>query len=157
MKKISTREYVAALRTLTEEGRSVTMTVSGSSMAPFLIHGRDAVCFEKPRRALQRGDVVFFQRRDGRFVLHRICRCAPEGYYIVGDGQREIEGPVAPGQIFALVTRARRKGRWLGPGSFWWEFFRRPWLTLLPLRPLLIRLYAGLHPSFRRGRDPAAT
>ena len=149
MTTINTREYVSALRSLTEEGRSVTMTITGSSMAPFLIHGRDVIRFEAPRRALQRGDIVFYQRPDGRFVVHRICRAGPEGYYIAGDGQTELEGPVSREQIFALVTQVRRKGRWLEEGDFLWEFFRRVWPRIIPLRPLAIRLWALL----RRHRE----
>ena len=94
-----------------------------------------------PDRPLRVGDMVFFQRRSGQYVLHRICKVKDGGYYIVGDAQTAIEGPVSREQIFALVTRVQRKGRILAPGDFWWEFFARVWVRLIPLRPLLIRLY----------------
>ena len=74
MKQVDTREYISILRELTEEGRQVSLIISGNSMAPFLIHGRDTVWFEKPKRPLKRGDIVFFQRDDGSFILHRIRR-----------------------------------------------------------------------------------
>ena len=35
MKFVDTIEYVSMLKTLTEEGKEVRMTVSGSSMSPF--------------------------------------------------------------------------------------------------------------------------
>ena len=110
MKTVDTREYVSMLRELTEEGREVSMLISGSSMNPFLIHQRDSICFRKPERELKKGDMVFFQRPDGAFVMHRIWKVKPEGYYIVGDAQTEIEGPVRREQIFAIVTKVCRKG-----------------------------------------------
>lgn len=141
MKKVDTFEYVSVLKELVEEGREVSMLISGSSMSPFLCHGRDQVYFKAPDRPLRVGDMVFFQRRSGQYVLHRICKVKDGGYYIVGDAQTAIEGPVSREQIFALVTRVRRKGRILAPGDFWWEFFARVWVRLIPLRPLLVRAY----------------
>ena len=145
MKKVDTFEYVSVLKELVEEGREVSMLISGSSMSPFLCHGRDQVYFKAPDRPLRVGDMVFFQRRSGQYVLHRICKVKDGSYYIVGDAQTEIEGPVSREQIFALVTRVQRKGRLLGPGNFWWEFFARVWIRLIPLRPVLVRIYGLFH------------
>ena len=39
MKMMDTRAYVGMLKELVEQGREVRMVISGSSMAPFLIHG----------------------------------------------------------------------------------------------------------------------
>ena len=139
---VDTRAYVDMLRGLTEEGREVCMLVAGSSMNPFLIHDRDAIFFKKPDGPLVRGDMVFYQRDGGQYVMHRLLRVRPEGLYIAGDAQTEIEGPVRPEQVFARVTRVRRKGKMIGPGDFWWTFFARVWPRMIPLRPMLMRLYA---------------
>ena len=142
MKVVDTREYVGMLKELTEEGREVSMLIAGSSMSPFLIHERDMIYFKKPDRELKKGDMVFFQRRSGQFIMHRIWKVRPEGYYIVGDAQTQIEGPVERDQIFARITKVRRKGKWLEPGDFWWEFFEHVWLHMIPLRHVLMRWYA---------------
>lgn len=120
----------------------VSMLVFGSSMAPFLIHARDMIYFKKPDRELQKGDIVFFRRKSGQFVMHRIWKIRPEGYYIVGDAQTQIEGPVKREQIFALITKVRRKEKWLEPGDFWWEFFEHVWLHMIPLRRGIMWCYA---------------
>lgn len=130
------------LKELTEEGKEVSMLVFGSSMAPFLIHARDMIYFKKPDRELQKGDIVFFRRKSGQFVMHRIWKIRPEGYYIVGDAQTQIEGPVKREQIFALITKVRRKEKWLEPGDFWWEFFEHVWLHMIPLRRGIMWCYA---------------
>ena len=116
---VDTREYLDVLRGLTEEGKEVSLLISGSSMAPFLIHARDYVYFRKPDRELKKGDIVFFQRDSGQYVMHRICRVKEDGYYLVGDGQTQVEGPIRRDQIFGLIYCVRRKGRKIQPGDFW--------------------------------------
>lgn len=142
MKIIDTREYVGALRELTDKGEEAGMIVAGSSMAPFLVHQRDAICFKKPEGELQRGDMVFYQRSNGQFIMHRICRVGRDGFYLVGDAQTEIEGPIAQKQIFARITRVRRKGKWIGPEDFWWKFFEKVWIRMIPLRPFAVAVYS---------------
>jgi len=144
MKIIETNEYVSILRELTEEGKEVSMRIAGNSMLPFLVHERDVIYFKKPDRVLRKGDMVFFQRPNGEFVMHRIWRINNEGYYMAGDAQRWIEGPVKENQIFAIITKVCRKGTWIGPGDFWWEFYEHMWLGLLPVRPYLMRIYRGI-------------
>ena len=123
MRYVDTRQYVSMLRELVREGREVSMLITGSSMSPFLLSHKDTICFKAPWRPLRRGDMVFYERPGGQFVMHRICRVGKDGLYIVGDAQHEIEGPVDPSQVFALVTKANRRGKWIGPGEFWWEFY----------------------------------
>ena len=133
--------YMPVLRELLAQGQSVSLTVTGESMSPFLRHGRDQNRLAAVTAPPQRGDMVFFRRRNGQYIMHRVLRRMPDGNYaIIGDGQQQVESPIAPEQIFAVVTQVCRKGVWLGPESFWWRFFAGPWLTLLPLRPLLRRM-----------------
>ena len=141
---VDTAEYVGVLRGLVEEGHEVSMLVSGSSMSPFLIHLRDTIYFKKPDRPLRAGDMVFYQRDSGQYVMHRILRVRGDAYDIIGDAQIEIERGVRRDQIFAVITRIRRKGKLIGPGDFWWTFFARVWTKLIPLRPLIARAYARL-------------
>ncbi len=145
----NTYEYLSVLRARIEAGDIVNLRISGSSMTPFLCHRRDCVTLQAPDAAPQKGDIVFYQRDDGAFVLHRICSVHGSGgtavYDIVGDGQMEIETGVRRDQIFAVVIRAVRKGRTIAPGDFWWWFFRTIWLALLPMRPFLNRVYSVMH------------
>lgn len=142
MKTVDTRSYISVLRELVEEGRTVSMIISGSSMAPFLIHQRDAIYFKKPDRPLKAGDMVFYQRKSGQFVMHRIYKIRPEGFYLVGDGQTQIEGPLQERCIFALIISVRRKGKVINPGNFWWEFFEHIWRRVIPWRRMLMDIYA---------------
>ena len=139
---VDTREYVSVLRGIAEEGKVVSLRIAGSSMSPFLAHDRDYIYFTKPDRELKRGDMVFYQRLNGQYVMHRIWKKKEDAYYIVGDAQTEIEGPVRREQIFALIIKVKRKGKILQPGSFWWEFFEHIWIRLVPVRRQLTALYS---------------
>ncbi len=133
--------YMPVLQELLAQGQSVSLTVTGESMSPFLRHGRDQIRLAAVTVPPKRGDMVFFRRRNGQYIMHRVLRRMPDGNYaIIGDGQQQVEAPIAPEQIFAVVTQVCRKGTWIGPKAFWWRFFAGPWLTLLPLRPLLRRM-----------------
>ena len=137
-------EYMPVLRELTEQGKEVSLLITGNSMVPFLVNERDRIFFKKPDRALKKGDLVFYRRLNGQYVMHRICKVTAQGFDIVGDAQTIIEHGVRPEQIFGLITRVERKGALLSDGSFWWEFFRRVWIRLIPLRGVLLRLYGSM-------------
>lgn len=144
MREVDAQEYIAVLRELIEEGHQVSLLISGSSMSPFLIHHRDTIYFKKPDRELRVGDMVFYRRGNGKYVMHRIRRIRPEGFYMIGDAQWEIEGPLQREQIFGLITAVERKGKLIQPGDFWWEFFAKVWLRIIPLRRLIQRIYQVL-------------
>lgn len=141
VKVVDTRQYISVLRELVEEGREVSMRIAGSSMSPFLCHNRDFIYFKKPERKLRKGDMVFYQRKNGQYVMHRICKVSSTGYYLIGDAQSDVEGPIYASQIFAIITKIQRKGRWIRPGDFWWEFFEHIWIHLIPWRNVLLKNY----------------
>lgn len=142
MRQIANNVYIPVLKDLVEEGKKVSMMISGSSMNPFLIHQRDYILMKKPEEELKAGDMVFFQRRDEAYVMHRIHHINKEGkLFIIGDAQVDMEGPIDKEQVFAIITKVKRKGKWIAPGDFWWEFFEHIWLHLIPFRRFLMKLY----------------
>ncbi len=135
-------EYMPVMKELITQGKKVSFTITGNSMSPFMIHGRDQVLIEQPSGQWKKGDIGFFQRENGAYILHRICRIDSCGNcWFVGDGQTNIEGPIRPQQIFGKITAVKRKGKWVRAGSFWWEFFEHVWIRIVPFRPLLCRIY----------------
>lgn len=51
MKTISAGTYLPILQALILDGKTVCLNISGSSMAPFLIHQRDSVRLQRPEHA----------------------------------------------------------------------------------------------------------
>ena len=139
---IEPRLLTEQLPQLLQEAESVPLVISGSSMVPFLVHGRDTVYLSKVAQPLKKGDMIFYRRRGGQYVLHRICKVRDGSYDLVGDGQVAIERGIRPEQILAVVKAVRRKGKLLRKGSFLWEFFEHIWLVLRPFRPGIIRVYS---------------
>ena len=149
VKVLSAEELMPPLLQLLEETDSVPLIISGSSMNPFLVHGRDTVYLSKIHHPLNRGDMILYRRHSGQYVLHRIYRAEPGSYTLVGDAQTALEHGIRREQVLALVTAVRRKGKLLGPGSFWWEFFQKVWIRMIPLRPGIVAIYSGLTGLFR--------
>lgn len=136
-------------RLLAEESgvRALPLVVSGSSMNPFLIHGRDTVWLSRLERPVRRGDILLYQRRSGAYVLHRVWKVCPDGSYtMVGDAQTVLEPGIRDEQVIAIVTAVERKGRKILPGSFWWAFFEKFWIRIVPAR----RGIEGLYDIIRR-------
>lgn len=132
------------LLALMEEAGTVPLVISGYSMTPFLAHGRDTVYLSRVERPLKKGDMVLFRRDSGGYILHRILKAENGTYTMVGDAQTWLEPGIRQDQILALVTAVRRKDKLLKPGSFWWVFFEKIWIRLIPLRPRILRLYGKL-------------
>ena len=135
---------------LLDTAEYVPLNISGSSMTPFLVHSRDTVYLSKVTRPLKKGDMILYRRDNGAYILHRICRVEPESYRLVGDAQIMIEKDVRPDQVLALVTAVRRKGKLLQPGSFWWDFFEKVWIRMIPLRPVVVAVYSALTGTLRK-------
>lgn len=143
---VDTKACMKAIREILDLGESAVISLTGSSMTPFLVHERDRIYISPLQGHLKRGDMAFFQRANGQYVMHRICRviCLEDGetgYFFIGDAQRQAEGPVREKQVFGVITAVCRKGRWIGPGNFWWEFFEHIWLCMIPFRGLARRAY----------------
>ena len=132
---VSPDTVMEPLLSLLGETSAVPLVVSGSSMTPFLAPGRDAVYLSAISEPLRRGDIVLYRRDNGRYVLHRVLRVSEDFYTMLGDAQTIPEQGIRRDQILAIVCAVRRKGKMLRKGDFWWFFFRRVWICLVPLRP----------------------
>lgn len=139
------RDYRAALA----DGMELPLVVSGSSMCPFLAPERDTVYLRAPDRKLRRGDIAFYCRPGGQYVLHRICRARGDALWFAGDAQDVREGPLPASCVFAYVTAVRRKGRLEKPGSPVWRLFSGPWLWLIGRRQRVLHFYGRLRPHLR--------
>ena len=139
--KIDTKIYLSFLKEMIEQNMDVSIVISGNSMSPFLVNQRDVIYLSKINRKLKKGDLVLYQRSSGQYVVNRIVKVKKSGYYLAGDNQIAIEGPILDKQIFGLVTKVKRKGKWIEAGNFWWEFFEHVWIWVLPWRMIILKIY----------------
>ena len=114
-------------------------------MYPLFIPGRDEALIQQAAlESLRKNDVVLYRRDSGILVLHRICRITDNGFYLVGDNQREVEGPLRPSQIIGRLAAFVRDGKEISVRQPFYRFLSSLWLFLLPVRPLCFHLSAFL-------------
>ncbi len=144
--------YLPVLKELIEEGQSVRLNVRGQSMLPFLFNVRDSVIIEPIKKQLKKGDIVIFKRRSGAYIMHRIFKADSKHkkYYLVGDAQKNLEGPIDEEQIFGIITMVCRNGKWLTPKSPVWWFYDKIWGIMRPFRTKLIFIAIALKQKFKR-------
>lgn len=126
------------IENLLAQGNTVQFKPQGYSMYPLFVPGRDeAVVAPVDPQRLRRGDVVLYRRDESILVLHRIWKRKEDGFYLVGDNQKEIEGPLRPDQIKGILVQVIRKGRQFSAGNVFYRLPAALWLWLRPMRPVL--------------------
>lgn len=155
IKQNDTQEARQDIEQLLREGNNLCIKPRGYSMYPVLVPGRDEViiepvCVEK----LRRGDVVLYRRdqaaQESILVLHRIWKIKPEGFFLVGDNQKEIEGPLRADQMKGIMVGMKRKGRFIPASNPVYRCITGLWLWLRPVRPVISKTIAALKALIKR-------
>ena len=137
------------LEQLLRDGNIIRIKPQGYSMYPLFIPGRDEALIQQTSATnCRRNDVVLYRRDQGILVLHRICRITEDGFFMVGDNQWEIEGPLRSDQIIGKLVAFVRNGREISVQNPVYRFLSSLWLLMLPVRHFCFRLTA----FFRRIR-----
>ena len=144
MKK-NTGDFKTDLEQLLQKGNIIRLKPQGFSMYPLFIPGRDEALIQQvPVTSLKRNDVALYRRDQGILVLHRIVRVTADGYYMTGDNQYEIEGPLRPNQFRGKLIAFVRNGKELSVRNPVYRFLSALWLLMLPVRTFCFRLTAFL-------------
>lgn len=83
---------------------TLIFTPGGTSMQPLLRHHENPVVLIPVSGRLRRGDVPFYKRPDGQYVLHRILKVRKNSYDCCGDNQIVLEKGVTDDMIFAKMV-----------------------------------------------------
>ena len=126
---------------LLEEDKIVCIKVRGYSMYPFLLPGKDEVLVEKVDLSkVKRGDVVLYRRDQGILVLHRIWKRQGNDFFMVGDNQSEIEGPLNGHQIKGKMIAFIKNEKQISVKKISYRMISTIWLFLRPLRPFISKM-----------------
>lgn len=144
IKQIKSAVLFESLKELLNNGQNVKMTVTGNSMQPFLKEGRDSVelaqtCFAE----IQLNDVVLIQREDGTYVMHRIIRKEKNCFYMMGDAQDWVEGPLGERNLRARISAIYRKNKKIEVTNQAYKQLVFLWYTVLPLRKIAMKSMRG--------------
>jgi signal peptidase I len=140
---VSRSVAIPAIRFNLAAGNSVTLTVTGGSMAPTLKDKRDQVVLEPVGEWPPRpGAILFIQRADGSPVMHRVIRVVGQSVILNGDGQIWIEGPIGRELAIARVEKLQRKNKTIAVNSAGFRLYSWVWIRLRPLRRIIFRTVA---------------
>ena len=129
-----------ALR-LVQEGVTVTFPVTGQSMLPFIIGGKESVILHAPGLTAV-GDVVVARVDGNRYVVHRIINIDGDRVTLMGDGNVKGTEHCLLKDVKARVTHvvsADNKKRDLY--SRWRVRAAKLWYWLRPIRRYLLAIY----------------
>lgn len=131
-------DYDETIREVLESGGEFTMFPRGTSMLPLIVQGRDSVTLRKPDR-LRRGDIAFYKRSGGEFVLHRIIGERDGAFTMCGDNQLSPEYGIKPEQVIARVDYLTRKGKRIAAEGFLYRIYVLLWRSFF-IRRVYFRL-----------------
>lgn len=123
-------------------GSPVTFPLTGLSMFPLFVGGRDRITVVPipEGHKFKRLQVVLYRRPGDKLVMHRIYKVKPEGLYLVGDHQTEIEGPLSTDQVRGIMTEAIRKGKKITTKDFTYRLYSFVWMLIRPFRFKALRI-----------------
>ena len=139
-------DYEDLIREVLASGGEFRLYPHGISMLPLLRQGRDSVSLRQVDSPIRKGDILFYQRPDGSFVLHRVRAVKPDGLTMIGDNQTLPERGVSPDWVIGRVTRIFRDDKEVICDGLRYRLYRKLWQFTIS-RGLMLKLY---HLSERR-------
>ncbi len=124
-----------------KNGGEVTFSPKGVSMLPLIRPELDSVVLKKADGSLKKGDIAFYRRDNGKFVLHRVIGAKNGIYQMCGDNQGFVEKEVEDRLIIAVVKEVIRNGRTVDFKSPLYKFY----LNTLIFKRLWKRIFSTLY------------
>lgn len=124
-----------------KNGGEITFSPKGVSMLPLIRPGLDSVVLKKADGTLKKGDIAFYRRDNGKFVLHRVIKVKTGFYRMCGDNQIYVEKKVEDRHIIAVVKEVLRDGKAVDFGSFKYKLY----LKMLVLKRFGKKLFSTVY------------
>ncbi len=137
IKKVSLKDIYPIIQEQLDNNGTVELPITGTSMFPLLIQGRDSVVIAKCDTA-KKGDIIFYRRDDGHFVLHRIIGKDENGYILCGDNQVLKEYGICNKHIIGIVKYINRKRKNFSVEKISYKICSHLWIILLPIRNIIL-------------------
>ena len=134
------------IRTLISEGKTVTLTVKGNSMNPFMVHLRDQITLGPWKdEDIRPGTVALVRDVRGNYLIHRIIRRDEKTVTLLGDGNIGMTETATFDHIIGIMYSITRKGQtWSSDGPGWCTY-SWIWKVLTPLRRYPLGLWRRLN------------
>lgn len=144
-KRVTLVEMLPIIEETLAAGGTVKLPITGTSMLPLLVAGRDSVTLTAVSGPLKKFDLPLYRRKNGAFVLHRAVKVNTDGTYVMcGDNQWVKEPGICHEQLIGVVREIERNGKVFSAESKRYKLYVRVWHFLLPLRKYLVKLRGKL-------------
>lgn len=131
MNKVRLEDFYPLIKETLDSGGTFSMTITGTSMFPFILGNRDKVTLSPITGKLKKNDLPLYRRDDGAFVLHRIVKVEKDGTYTCcGDHQVALEKGLRHDQMIGIATEFVRKGKRITNKNLIYRFYRMVWTWL---------------------------
>lgn len=104
-------EMAPLIQEILAESGEVSFVSAGTSMLPTIRDRQDTVTLVKPQGKLKKGDIPFYRRDNGQYILHRVVYVNGDTYVMCGDNQWENEYNIRHDQIIGVLQSFDRKGK----------------------------------------------
>ncbi len=144
------------VRQLISEGHTVTFTVKGNSMNPFMVHLRDRITLGPWKdKDIRPGTVALIKDTRGNHVIHRIISKdsiyrqdgITETVTLLGDGNIGQTETATLDNVIGIMYSIERKGHIWKSSDWGWRIYSRLWILLTPLRRWPLGLWRRFHRS----------
>lgn len=139
--RISLAEYDGLIREVLSTGGEFRLYPRGTSMLPLIRQGKDSVALRAMERKPQKYDILFYQRSDGSYVLHRVKEVTGNGMTMWGDNQHMLEHGVTEAQIIGYAARIFREDKEINCQGFGYRLYLWLWQFWVVRRILLPIVY----------------
>lgn len=133
------------IRELISEGKTVTLTVKGNSMNPFLVSMRDQMTLGPWKdEDIRKGCVALVKDSRNNYLIHRIITRNEKTVTLLGDGNIGFTETATMENIIGIMYSITRKGRTWTSESFIWKLYSFTWMLLAPVRRWPLGLWRRL-------------
>lgn len=120
-------EYDGLIREVLASGGEFRLYPHGTSMLPLLRQGIDSVALRSLDRPPRKFDILFYKRRDGSYILHRVKEVTKDGLVLWGDNHTMLEYGVTDDMIIGYAARIFRGDKELDCQSFRYRAYLWLW------------------------------
>ncbi len=101
-------EYESLIREVLATGGEFRLYPHGTSMLPLLRQSIDSVALRSLDRPPRKFDILFYQRADGSYILHRVKEVSSKGIVLWGDNHTMLEYGITEENIIGYAARIFR-------------------------------------------------
>lgn len=130
------------VRQLISEGHTVSFTVKGNSMNPFLVNMRDQITLGPWNDSdIRKGCVALVKDTRGNYVIHRIIQREGNLITLLGDGNIGMTETATLDNVIGIMHNIIRKGHTWTPEDKVWRLYSSFWMLITPIRRIPLGLW----------------